>query len=208
MRLSSKLNPSRARWVTGTAMRAIMKPRCPYPLPCMPDWQERITRDSGPSLRVEHELRYELAAPLIRGAALWCDLGCGNGVAAARIVETEPPQGALLVDVDPAALESAGRELASVGAQTLQADLASPDGVQELRGALLAVASGGSRTITCFETIEHLATFVPLVELLTELSEQHAFTVVASVPNDAFWSIENPHHQTMWGEGSFEELRR
>ena len=29
-----------------------------------------------------------------------------------------------------------------------------------------------------------------------------------SVPNDAFWSIQNPFHHTMWGEGAFEELRR
>jgi hypothetical protein len=29
-----------------------------------------------------------------------------------------------------------------------------------------------------------------------------------SVPNDAFWPIESPWHKTMWGEGSFEELRR
>jgi hypothetical protein len=29
-----------------------------------------------------------------------------------------------------------------------------------------------------------------------------------SVPNDAFWSLENPLHATMWGEGAFEELRR
>jgi SAM-dependent methyltransferase len=174
----------------------------------MPDWQERITRDSGPSLRVEHELRYELAAPLIRGAALWCDLGCGNGVAAARILETEPPQRAFLVDVDPAALETAGRELGMLEAQTLQADLAAAGDVAELRTALLAAATAGPRTVTCFETIEHLASFVPLVELLTELAEQHEFTVVASVPNDAFWSIENPHHQTMWSEGAFEELRR
>jgi hypothetical protein len=28
-----------------------------------------------------------------------------------------------------------------------------------------------------------------------------------SVPNDAFWAMENPHHRTMWGEGAFAELR-
>jgi SAM-dependent methyltransferase len=174
----------------------------------MPDWQERITRDSGPELRVEHELRYELAAPLIRGAALWCDLGCGNGVAAARSLETEPPQHAVLVDVDPRALETAARELASLDAQTLQADLSEPESVAQVRAALLDSPGEGQRIVTCFEAIEHLASFAPVVELLTELAEQHGFTVVASVPNDAFWSIENPHHLTMWGEGAFEELRR
>jgi hypothetical protein len=32
-------------------------------------------------------------------------------------------------------------------------------------------------------------------------------TVVMSVPNDAFWATENPHHKTMWGEGAFAELQ-
>ena len=32
-------------------------------------------------------------------------------------------------------------------------------------------------------------------------------TVVMSVPNDAFWATENPHHRTMWGEGAFAELQ-
>jgi hypothetical protein len=31
---------------------------------------------------------------------------------------------------------------------------------------------------------------------------------VLSVPNDAFWAIEDPQHQTMWSEEAFEELRR
>jgi SAM-dependent methyltransferase len=174
----------------------------------MPDWQERITRESEPELRVEHELRYELAAPLIRGAGLWCDLGCGNGVAAARVVANEPPGRSLLVDVDPRAVEVAGTELAAEGVSTLVADLAAPADVARVRAALLEQAGDGVRVITCFETVEHLESFVPLVGALAELAEEHRFTVVASVPNDAFWSIENPHHRTMWSEGAFEELRR
>ena len=38
------------------------------------------------------------------------------------------------------------------------------------------------------------------------MDEQHV-TFIMSVPNDAFWSIQNPHHATAWGEGAFEELR-
>jgi hypothetical protein len=177
-------------------------------LRCMPNWQERITRESQPDLRVEHELRYELAAPLIRGAGLWCDLGCGNGVAAARVVASDPPRRSLLVDVDPGAVESARTEVAAENMSTLVADLAAPDDVARVRAELLEQAGDGTRVLTCFETIEHLESFVPLVEALAELAEEHGFAVVASVPNDAFWSIENPHHRTMWGEGAFEELRR
>jgi hypothetical protein len=176
----------------------------------MPDWQERVTRESEPAIRAEHELRYGLAAPLMAGAALWCDLGCGSGVAAASALEgREPPARIVLVDVAEDALEDARRELRVDDALTLRADLSNADDVARVRAALLEQAPGaGTRCITCFETIEHLASFVPLVELLVELAEQHGFTVVASVPNDAFWSLENPHHRTMWGEGAFEELRR
>ncbi|MGH2743778.1 MAG: hypothetical protein ACRDSN_02345, partial [Pseudonocardiaceae bacterium] len=67
-------------------------------------------------------------------------------------------------------------------------------------------AHGGC--VTCFEVIEHLTSFAPLVDMLVELATAHRFTVVLSAPNDAFWSIENPFHHTVWGEGAFEELRR
>src|SRR4051794_14700842 len=172
----------------------------------MPDWQERITRESAPALRVEHEVRYALAAPLIRDAALWCDLGCGSGVAAGRAVGDSTAERTLLVDLDEGALEQARRELPG-NVATLQADLSAEDAVSRVRAELLEHAGHGSRVVTCFETLEHLQTFPPLVSLLSELAEQHGFTISLSVPNDAFWSLENPHHPTMWGEGSFEELR-
>src|SRR5947209_6990423 len=172
----------------------------------MPDWQERITRESAPALRVEHELRYALAAPLIAEAALWCDLGCGNGVAAGRAIADNTAERTLLVDIEDGALEQARRELPG-NVATLQADLSEEEAVSRVRAELLEHSGHGLRVVTCFETLEHLQTFPPLVALLSELGEQHDFTVFVSVPNDAFWSLENPHHPTMWGEGSFEELR-
>ena len=62
-----------------------------------------------------------------------------------------------------------------------------------------AIVDGeGPRTVTCFGAIEHLETFVPLVELLTGLARDHDATAIVSVPNnDAFWAIENPYHQTI-----------
>lgn len=175
----------------------------------MPDWQERVTRESEPAIRVEHELRYAMAAPIIAGATLWCDLGCGSGVAAADALgRGQHPARTVLVDVAEDALAQAARELRHEAVTTVAADLSSAEGVQRVRAELLEHAGDGVRCITCFETIEHLADFVPLVGLLTELAEQHGFTIIASVPNDAFWSLENPHHQGSWGEGAFEELRR
>ena len=174
----------------------------------MPDWEERITRDTEPALRAEHELRYELAAPVVAGSEVWCDLGCGNGVAAQRALEHGKPRSAVLVDVSAEALDQARRAVDTDDVVTVEADLSTEDGVAKVRAALLERTGDGPRCLTCFETIEHLETFVPLVVLLAELGEQHGFTVVLSVPNDAFWALENPYHETMWGEGSFEELRR
>ena len=174
----------------------------------MPDWEERITRDTEPALRAEHELRYALAAPLVAESELWCDLGCGNGVAGQRALAAGTPRSALLVDVSSDALEQARAALDLDQVATVEADLATEDGVAKVRAAIVERVGDGPRCLTCFETIEHLETFVPLVVMLAELGEQHGFTVVLSVPNDAFWALENPYHQTMWGEGSFEELRR
>jgi len=172
----------------------------------MPDWQERITRETAPSIRVEHELRYAAAAPLVHASAAWSDLGCGTGLGAAAGLGVPFAGTALLVDVDEAAVEQARATVMAQAVIPLTADLTSSADLARVRDELTGAADG-RRCVTCFETIEHLATFVPLVELLVELAEQHDTSVVASVPNDAFWAIENPHHVTTWGEGAVEELR-
>jgi hypothetical protein len=173
----------------------------------MPDWQERITRETAPSIRVEHELRYAAAAPLVHASAAWCDLGCGTGLGAAAGLGVPYAGTALLVDADEAAVEQARTTVAAHAVVPLTADLTSAADLARVRDELTAAAADGRRSVTCFEVIEHLTTFVPLVELLVELAEQHDTSVVASVPNDAFWAIENPHHVTTWGEGAVEELR-
>jgi SAM-dependent methyltransferase len=164
----------------------------------MPTWQERITHDTEPAIRVEHDLRYRYAGPAIAGAKLWCDVGCGNGIAAAAARPDGFKGKILLVDVDADALAAAAGEVE--GARTLQADLNVPADVAKLASEL----KGKGTVVTCFEVIEHLDTFVPLVEMLESLK---GASVIMSVPNDAFWATENPHHRTMWGEGAFAELR-
>jgi hypothetical protein len=172
-----------------------------------PDWEERISRDTHPSIRIEHDVRYRWAVPVIREAPVWCDLGCGNGIAAASALGGAFDGRAVLVDVAVEALRQAGREIQSARTVTLRADLTARDDLRRVRDALLEEDAGGG-CITCFEVVEHLTSFVPLVDALVELADRHGFTVALSVPNDAFWSIENPFHHTMWGEGAFEELRR
>jgi SAM-dependent methyltransferase len=164
----------------------------------MPTWHERITHDIEPAIRVEHDVRYRYAASAIAGAKLWCDLGCGNGVAAAAARPEGFKGEILLVDVDAGALAAAAGEVE--GARTLQADLSDPADVAKLASQL----QGKGTVVTCFEVIEHLETFVPLVEMLESLK---GAAVIMSVPNDAFWATENPHHRTMWGEGAFAELQ-
>jgi hypothetical protein len=110
----------------------------------------------------------------------------------------------VLVDVDEAATEQAVREIGT-DAEGVVADLTVEAELERIAKAVLA-GRGSKRVVTCFEVVEHLATFVPLIEWLRGLSEQ-GVDVVLSVPNDAFGAVENPHHRTMWGEGSFEELR-
>ena len=61
--------------------------------------------------------------------------------------------------------------------------------------------------VSCFEVVEHLSSFLALMQWATEMVREHGATFVISVPNDAFWSIQNPHHRTSWSEGAFEELR-
>lgn len=61
--------------------------------------------------------------------------------------------------------------------------------------------------VTCFGTIEHLNTFVPLVNALLELGRRGG-TVFLSVPNDVFGEVTDSHHETTWGAGGLAELRQ
>lgn len=160
-------------------------------------------RETKPARRLEGELRYALVAPLVREASVWADLGAGSGVAAADGLAGRLAGRTLLVDVSAEALEDAARELP--GSETLAADLTTDEGCAAVRDALADTPAGG--LVTCFEALSHLTSFVPLVTLLLELGDR-GFTVVLSVPNDAFWSVQNPHHKTSWGEGAAEELAR
>ena len=155
---------------------------------------------------LEHELRYALVAPLVDGAPLWVDLGCGDGVAAANALGGRSAGATLLVDGSDEALAQASRELA--GARTRQADLGSEEGVGAVREAIgsASEAIGAAPTIvTCLHLLAELEDFVPCVDLLRSLGDR--CTVVIGVPNDAFWSTDRAH-PTVWGEGAFEELRR
>jgi predicted RNA methylase len=67
----------------------------------MPDWQQRITRETAPAIRVEHELRYHSIAPLVGGSGTWADLGCGTGLSARAALGQSRPDTVLLVDRDP-----------------------------------------------------------------------------------------------------------
>jgi SAM-dependent methyltransferase len=171
------------------------------------DWEERITRDTSPAIRVEHRVRYAMASPIVAQASIWADLGCGNGIAAAEALADQLPDRVLLVDNSADALAQAPRELDAEAVSTLQADLTSSDDLDRIERQLVADGTRGG-CVTAFEVVEHLTDFVPLIERLVALQDRNGFTSVLSVPNDAFWSLENPFHATKWGEGAFEELRR
>jgi SAM-dependent methyltransferase len=172
----------------------------------MSDWQERITHETAPAIRAEHDLRYRIAAPLILGGSPWADLGCGNGLAAAAALGDARPAHVVLVDVEEQAVARAARELSLPHATQLAGDLTDPEDLQRIGETLREF--GGEPVVSCFEVVEHLSSFIALLEWSSALARQHAATFLISVPNDAFWSIQNPHHLTAWGEGAFEELRR
>ena len=75
-----------------------------------------------------------------------------------------------------------------------------------MRAALLD--GPAPRAITCFEVLEHVRDLPGVVELLVELATEHDTTVVLSVPNDAFWAIENPFHETTWSAGRVRRAAR
>ena len=171
----------------------------------MTDWQERITRQSSPAIVTEHELRYRMIAPLVAAGAAWADLGCGSGVAAAAAFGDALPPRVVLADLDGDAVDGAAAELGVGEAVRLHGDLTEPELLAQVEGALLS--AGEPRVVSCFEVVEHLATFVPLLEWAGGLARSGAATFVLSVPNDAFWAIENPYHLARWSEGAFAELR-
>jgi hypothetical protein len=145
--------------------------------------------------------------PLIRGSSVWADLGCGTGVAAARATQGDHKGRLILVDNDEEALELARCEFQASEVITLRADLADSAEIGRVEQALLRGDPDEHRFITCFEVIEHLDNFEPLVGRLVELAEESACTVALSVPNDVFSGINNPFHETVWGEASLDELR-
>lgn len=172
----------------------------------MSHWQERITRETPSAILAEHELRYRLAAPLIGTAAVWVDLGCGNGLAPAAALADHRPARTVLVDLDPDAVARAAQELDVADAEQIAGDLTDPNVLDGIRRALLRCE--GERVVTCFEVVEHLSTFLPLLEWAVTLACDETVTFILSVPNDAFWAIENPFHAARWSEGAFDELRR
>jgi hypothetical protein len=112
----------------------------------------------------------------------------------------------VLVDIDAQAIATAARELGLEQSRQLVADLTRPEELRLISEALLPLGTGP--VLTCFEVLEHLHSFLALLEWSNELAGEHAATFILSVPNDAFWSTRNPHHLTVWSEAAFEELRQ
>lgn len=168
-------------------------------------WEERISPTSDALLVGEHEARYRFARAAVASADVWCDLGCGTGAGSVRGLGDVLPADVVLVDADPEALDEVARTFGDHPTERLRVDLTSAADLAALGDRL--TASGGTIALTCFEVIEHLTDFVPLIEWMGTMSAVGA-TVVMSVPNDVFTSVKNPFHLTMWGSSSVEELRR
>jgi SAM-dependent methyltransferase len=181
----------------------------------MPTWEARVSRATAPADRVDAELRYAYAAPLVRDAALWVDLGCGTGVAAgaalALAMAGSPGAAprALLVDRSADALAEARRECGADVIAAVEADLETAEGVAAVRAALAEAhgeAGRGDVVVTCFDVLHQLADVSAVVELLVAVSE--TATVILSVPDDAAGALDDPERASAWSAGAAEELRR
>ena len=104
------------------------------------------------------------------------------------------------VDVRAAGGPAAG-DPAPVGATVITGDFATEEELAAVREA-----AGEGAVITVFDTLEHLTSFVGLVELLDELAEDRGATVVLGVPNDAVADGSDGGRPKTWGEGAFAEL--
>ena len=158
---------------------------------------------SHPDLRFEHALRYRAAAPIVAASDVWCDLGCGAGLAAAAALERFPGR-LVLVDRDADALAEAAARVPAGETREVVADLSDENDLARVREAVLPATAGA---ITCFEVVERLDRFAPVLELIVELVENSAFTAVLSIPNDAFSSVEDSSPASIWGESPVRELQ-
>lgn len=168
-------------------------------------WQARVAHGTAPAERVEAELRYAFAAPLIRDADLWVDLGCGTGVAAGAALGPERPRSrAILVDLDAGVLADARRECGADVADAIEADLSTADGAAVVRAAV--EGAGGSCVVTCLHLLQELEDVTALVGVLLALGDRA--TVVVSVPDDEAGAGDDPRRRSAWSAGAVEELRR
>jgi len=110
----------------------------------------------------------------------------------------------VLTDAEPDALAEATRAFAPRDVEASTIDLTSNAALSQLADRL--AGGQGPVVITCFEVIEHLSDFVPVIEWLTAMAADGA-TVAISVPNDVFTAVKNPFHVTMWGSSTVAELR-
>jgi hypothetical protein len=170
----------------------------------MPDWQERITRQTHPAARVEHALRYAVVQPLLDASVAWCDLGAGTAPPTVRWPEFEGRL--ILVGPEREGVAQAHQRAEATEVVEVVADLAKKDEIQRVSDALRDVPAG-PRLVTCFGVIERLAAFSPLLDALVA-GAGPAVTVVLGVPNAAFAPTESAAAASAWGPGAFEELRR
>ena len=138
------------------------------PLRC-PTGRNASPATTQPALRVEHALRYRLAAPLVARRRDVVRPGLrqrrrGRRRARRRVHRARGARRRRRAAV----AEAAARELGADDAVTVVADLNDPADARARPRARCSRATA-PRVVTCFEVVEHLQTFVPLVEMLAEL---------------------------------------
>ena len=177
----------------------------------MTNWEERINRGGDPSIVIEHVVRYGFA---------------GAAAVRRRPVGRRRLRHRLRAEPDARRSSRSRRGRCCSRTSTSRRSRAAAGALRDARAAhargrpqhrrRAGGARGGDRADGRRPRRDHVdgdrrAPRAPDARSSSWLCDQAArrdADVVLSVPNDAFWAMENPFHQTMWGEGAFEELRR
>src|SRR5688572_3019781 len=132
----------------------------------MSDWRQRLADAGSPAVRLERELRYRFVAPLVRDAAVWCDVGGDLAAAAAALSTDELPARVVLAGVT----QDAADDLAARGTEVLDIDLADASDLERVHEALVgppeaasteapAPAPAGGLVVTCLTALDALDIF-------------------------------------------------
>lgn len=151
---------------------------------------ERQVAPTPDGIRRDHVARYEFACSILGSGKRIIDLACGVGYGAAMLADNG--NHVIAVDRDMEAIEYGATHYARNAVTFMCADA---ENIRDFEGARDAAV--------CFETIEHLADPLPMLEALRDAAP----LLIASVPNETVFPFKNYRfHHRHYTRAEFEAL--